>query len=89
MDAWNDHLNAVAFMNTHQRSQTVLKCIIDGEGTNDLVESMRGKLFWDATALDNNDGKVGTGSGNANRAGHKQQKMVWMPVGEKPWMVQQ
>ena len=30
---------------------------------------MRGKLFWDATTLDNDDGKVGTGGGNAEQSG--------------------
>ncbi len=49
VNAWEHYLNKEAFINVHARLRVVLVCIVDGKGSNDLVESKRGKLFRDAT----------------------------------------
>ena len=39
-------------MNVNQRLQVMLKCIIDGDGGNSLVEARCGNMFCDATIMD-------------------------------------
>lgn len=51
-DAWNSYLSKDAFINVHGRLKVVLRCIVDDNGGNNLVESKRGKLFRDATIID-------------------------------------
>ena len=48
-DAWEHHLSLKAFENVFARLRVVLRCIVDDDGGNQLVESKRGKLFRDAT----------------------------------------
>ena len=56
MEVWNNgHLSEKAFKNVHGRLQVVLKCIVDDNGGNSLVESRRGKLFRDATITDSDE----------------------------------
>jgi hypothetical protein len=52
-DAWDNYLSPNAFKNVHGRLRIVLQCIVDDAGGNTLVESKRGKLFRDATILEN------------------------------------
>ena len=51
-EARHNCLSPAAFMNDHQRSQVVLKCIVGGDGGNHLVEAKHGNLFRDATMID-------------------------------------
>ena len=55
-DAWDNYLSPNAFKNVHGRLRIVLQCICDDGGGNSLVESKRGKLFRDATILENGIG---------------------------------
>ena len=54
-DAWNSHLNSGAFLRVYRRIRVVLRCILDDNGGNHLVEAKRGKLFRDATIIDLTD----------------------------------
>ena len=47
-DAWEHGLSTKAFDNVFGRLRVVLRCILDDDGGNRLVESKRGKLFRDA-----------------------------------------
>lgn len=55
-DAWNNYLSIRAFKNVHGRLRVVLAAIVEGNGSNDLVEAKRGKLFREATIIDDNEG---------------------------------
>ena len=55
-------------MNVHQRSQVVLKCIIDGDGGSSLAEAMRGNLFRDATMIDLAEEEVEGGTRDVRRS---------------------
>ncbi len=54
-DAWSNYLNEEAFKNVWGRLRVVLVFIVEGGGSNDEVESRRGKLFRDATIADKAD----------------------------------
>ena len=51
-DAWSSHLNEGAFLRVYKRIRVVLRCILDDDGGNHLVEKKRGKLFRDCTIID-------------------------------------
>jgi hypothetical protein len=51
-DAWKANLNIEAFSNVFKRLRVVLRCILDDDGGNRLVEAKRGELFRDATIID-------------------------------------
>ena len=44
-DAWASELSIRAFQNVWKRLRVVLRCILDDDGGNQLVEEKRGKLF--------------------------------------------
>ena len=48
-EAWDHGLSSKAFNNVFGRLKVVLRCILDDNGGNTLVESKRGKLFREAT----------------------------------------
>ena len=55
------------FKRVHARLRVVLRCIVDGRGSNALVESKRGKLYRDCTLEDAEEGGELEGdSGNEN-----------------------
>ena len=54
-DAWSSHLNEGAFLRVYKRIRVVLRCILDDDGGNHLVEKKRGKLFRDCTIIDLTD----------------------------------
>ena len=51
-DAWRSHLNEGAFLRVYKRIRVVLRCILEDDGGNHLVEQKRGKLFRDCTIID-------------------------------------
>ena len=58
-DSWQSYLSTMAFSNVYKRLRVLLRCILDDDGGNQLVEQNRGKLFRDAkiadlTTFDNN-----------------------------------
>ena len=67
-EAWCNCLSPAAFMNVHQRSQVVLKCIIDGNGGNSLAETRRGNLFRDTTTINLAEEEVEGGTRDVRRS---------------------
>ena len=66
-EAWNNYLKIESFRRVHARLRVVLRCIVDGKGSNALVESKRGKLYRDCTLEDAEEGgELAGDSGNKN-----------------------
>ena len=59
-EAWEHGLSTKAFDNVFGRLKVVLRCILDDNGGNTLVESKRGKLFQDATIPNDFDVETAT-----------------------------
>ena len=56
-----------SFRRGYARLRVVLRCIVNGKGSNALVESKRGKLYRDCTLEDAEEGGESAGdSGNEN-----------------------